>query len=180
MARCKASPALPLQAPPVAPSRRGGGSTDDLGYATKRVLALRRNRSGSAAAPLPLRGADHVTSRRSTAERLRWSISGETNWRRIPTTTFDCKLKEQMTSFSRLIELTLCHCFHCSQIHGKRWRTFRMPAPRDRQHNRRDAIANVVIDWQAPLVGFSSPSDFNPITWSPGPVCCLARSEVRA
>ena len=53
-------------------------------------------------------------------------------------------------------------------------------APRDRQHNRRDAIANVVIDWQAPLVGFSSPSDFNPITWSPGTVCCLARSEVRA
>jgi hypothetical protein len=26
-------------------------------------------------------------------------------------------------------------------------RTCRMPAPRDRPHNRRDAIANVVIDW---------------------------------
>ena len=92
------------------------------------------------------------------------------------TTTFDCKLKAKN---DRLFANRLCHCFHCSQIYGKRWRTFRMPAPRDRQHNRRDAIANVVIDWQAPLVGFSSPSDFNPITWSPG-VCYLARSEVRA
>jgi hypothetical protein len=56
-------------------------------------------------------GADHVTSRRSTAERLRWSISGETNWRRIPTTTFDCRPKGLMTPPVPSCSCRLCHCF---------------------------------------------------------------------
>ena len=179
MARCKASPALPLQAPPVAPSRRGGGSTDDLGYATTRVLVSRRNRSGSAAAPLPLRGADHVIGAAPPP-----NDSAAVDQRRAelaPNSNDNFRLQTEGTNelLFTPVSSDLCHCFHCSQIHGKRCVHFECrdvvsPA----QPPRRDR--NVVITGKPPSVGFSSPSDFNPITWSPGTVCCLARSEVRA
>jgi hypothetical protein len=126
-------------------------------------------------------GADHVTNRRSTAERLRWSISGETNWRRIPTTTFDCRPKGLMTPPVPSCSCRLCHCFHWLRFIANDGRTFRMPAPRDRQYNRRDASRTWSLPTgKPPCRGFSPPSDFNPMTWSGHSLCCLAQSEVRA
>jgi hypothetical protein len=80
--------------------------------------------------------------------RVRWSISGETNWGRIPTTTFDCRLKGLMT-----LPVVACllqgyvTVFTTLKFMANDGVHVASPAPRDRQHNRRDAIANVVIDW---------------------------------